>query len=52
MRAHPAATDVIGAVVAVIRTCRPVRLVVIQTDACPVTGIRVGAVIIGGITAG
>ena len=52
MRADAGATYVVGAIVAVVRARGAVRLVIVQADAGPVTGIRVGAFIVNGITTG
>ena len=52
MRADPRATDVVGAIVSVVGAGRPVGFVIVQTGTCPVAGVRVGAVIVRGITAG
>ena len=52
MRADPRAADVVGAVISIVRTRRTVRLVVVQAGARAVTRVGVGAIIVGGITAG
>ena len=51
MRAHSGGTHIIGAVVTVIGAGGAIRLVIVQTGARPVTGIRIGTVIVRGVAA-
>ena len=52
MRAGTGGADVVGTFVAVVRAGGSVRLVIVQAGAGAITGIRVGAVVVGGIPTG
>ena len=52
MRASTRGADIIGAVVAVIRTCRAIRLVIVQTRTRAVARIGIGAVVVRRVATG